>query len=45
MIREFDLNCIQGVRGSMFCYGDNGKIQNIDIQKRLSFGGIKLTWT
>lgn len=32
MIREFDLNCIQGVRDGMFLYEDNGKIEKIDIK-------------
>lgn len=33
MIREFDLNCIQGVCDGMFFYEDDGKIEKIDIKK------------
>ncbi len=39
MIREFDFNCIQGVRDGMFLYEDDGKIEKIDIKK-----STKLWW-
>ena len=33
MIREFDMNCLQGIRDGMFLYEYNGKIEKIDIKK------------
>ena len=33
MIREFDMNCLQGVRDGMFLYEYNGKNEMIDIKK------------
>lgn len=33
MIREYEMNCVQGVREGMFIYQDNGIIEKIDIKK------------
>ena len=33
MIREYEMNCVQGVRDGMFIYQDNGVIEKIDIKK------------
>lgn len=33
MIREYEMNCVQGVRDGMFIYQDKGKIKKIDIKE------------
>ena len=33
MIREFDLNCIQGIQDGMFLYTNDGDVEKIDIEK------------
>lgn len=33
MIREFNLNCLQGISNGYLLYEDNGKVEKIDIKK------------
>ena len=37
MIREYEMDCVQGVRDGMFIYQDNGVIEKIDIKKSAEF--------